>query len=200
MSIIEIAHYLSAETAKLSTNIKLVNQCDSALLSLNTNTNNQIPDQCGSIFKNFSKSQVEDIKKKIIANYDQYVSKIDESPFDNISYTDEFIKSKMTDNDKKQLCQRYADILQMLKDFLDILQSMNKPEITKKYVDRYLEIMKTFKQNNNIRKSLEKKLESIYGEGSMYDDSKKFLDSTIYISVLWTVLATTSLFYIFKKM
>ena len=106
----------------------------------------------------------------------------------------------MTDNDKKPLCQRYADVLQMLTDFSKILKSLNNPAVTNKYLDHYLEIMKTFEQNNTIRQGLEKKLETIYGENSVYDDSRKFLDSTIYVSVLWTVLATTALFYIFKKM
>jgi hypothetical protein len=200
MSIIEVEQYLSTETSKLLTNIKLANQCDMALLSLNKNIKSPVPDSCSSTFKNFSKSQIENVKKNIIAKTGDYVSDLDNSPFDNISYTDEYIQSKMTDNDKKPLCQRYADILQMLTDFVNILKSMNNPDITNKYIDHYQEIMKIFQQNNNLRKDLEKKLTSIYGENSLYDDSKKFLDSTIYVSVLWTVLATTALFYIFKKM
>jgi hypothetical protein len=200
MSLVEVEYYISAETSKLLSSIKLVKNCDTAGLSLNNNTNNPIPELCASTFKNFSKDQIENVKKKIIANTGKYVSEIDESPFNNVGYTDEYIQSKMTDNDKKPLCQRYADVLQMLTDFSNILKSLNNPAVTNKYLDHYLEIMKTFEQNNTIRQGLEKKLESVYGENSIYDDSRKFLDSTIYVSVLWTVLATTALFYIFKKM
>jgi hypothetical protein len=199
MSLVDVEYYLSSETAKLLSSIKLVKQCDTAVLSLNKNTNNPIPELCSSTFKNFSQAQIADVKKKIIAKTGKYVSEIDKSPFNQLSYTDQYIQSKMTDNDKKSLCQRYADVLQMLTDFSNILKSMNNPTVTNKYLDHYLLIMKTFEQNNTIRQGLEKKLESVYGENSVYDDSRKFLDSTIYVSVLWTVLATTTLFYIFKK-
>jgi len=200
MSLVDIEYYISAETSKLLSTIKQVKQCDTAGLSLNTNTNNPIPGLCSSTFKNFSQDQIADVKKKIIANTGKYVSEIDESPFNNVGYTDEYVQSKMTENDKKPLCQRYADVLQMLTDFSDILKAMNNLAVTNKYLDHYHEIMKTFQQNNNTRQGLEKKLESVYGENSVYDDSRKFLDSTIYVGVLWTVLATTALFYIFKKM
>jgi hypothetical protein len=200
MSLIEVEHYLSAETSKLLSSIKLIQECDMAGLSLNKNTNNPIPNLCASTFKNFSQDQIADVKKKIIAKTGQYISEIDQTPFNNVAYTDEYIRNKMTDNDKKPLCQRYADVLQMLTDFSSILKDLNNPAVTNKYLDHYQEIMKTFEQNNHIRRGLEDKLESVYGPNSVYDDSRKFLDSTIYVSVLWTVLATTALFYIFKKM
>jgi hypothetical protein len=200
ITLIEVEHYLSAETSKLISNIKLVNRCDSAGLSINVNVNNPIPELCGSTFKNFSQDQMNDVKKKIIAKTGEYKSKLDLSSFNNVEYTDEYIKSKMTDNDKKPLCQRYADILQMLTDFSQILKNMKNSGAAAKYLDHYQEIMKIFQNNNALRQGLQRKLDSVYGENSFYDDSRKFLDSTIYVSVLWTVLATTALFYIFKKM
>lgn len=200
MTLVEIEYYISAETSKLLSSIKLAKQCNMAGLSLNANTNNPIPELCASTFTNFSQDQIADVKKNIIANAGKYVSEIDETPFNQLSYTDEYVESKMTDNDKKPLCQRYADVLQMLKDFSDILKAMNNPVVRNKYLDHYQKITKTFQDNNITRQGLEKKLASVYGENSFHGDSKKFLDSTIYVSVLWTVLATTALFYIFKKM
>jgi ribonucleotide reductase beta subunit family protein with ferritin-like domain len=87
----------------------------------------------------------------------------------------------------------------MLKDFSNILSSIgNSPEKTV-FTDKYREIMNLYKQNNVLRRELEDKLEKVT-QGYKYKDSKEFLDSTVYVSVLWTILATTILFYVFRKM
>ena len=183
ISLIEVEQYLSRETSKLLSSIKLAQQCD--ITGRTTNS-----DICSFTFKNFSKQQIQSV----------YVSQFDSSPFNNFVYTDEYIASKTTENDKKLLCQRYLDILQMLTDFSQILNDINEPVITGQYLDQTNKILKAFQQNNAIRQGLDNSLTKIYGEKSFSGDSKKFLDSTIYISVLWTILATTVLFYTFKPL
>jgi hypothetical protein len=50
-----------------------------------------------------------------------------------------------------------------------------------------------------LRNELNNKIYMLYDESYM-GNSKLYLDSTVYTSVLWTILATTVLFFIFKKM
>jgi flagellar biosynthesis regulator FlaF len=65
----------------------------------------------------------------------------------------------------------------------------------------YQDIVDKYMANVEFRSQLEERLKEIYSkERSAYGDSKQRLDATIYTSVLWTILATTILFYIFKKM
>lgn len=173
MTFIEVERYMSDETSKLLAMIKLAQQCETP----------GVQGVCSSVFKKPNK-----------------IDEAETNPFKGFSYTDEYINSKLTLNDKKPLCQRYADILQMLEGFLTIIKELNNTDITRKYLDHYYKIMSVFEKNNALRKGLEAKLNNLYGEDTYYDDSKKFLDSTIYISVLWTVLATSTLFFIFKKM
>jgi hypothetical protein len=59
--------------------------------------------------------------------------------------------------------------------------------------------MEIYKNNGKLRAELQNKLDNLTNS-IYYKDSKEFLDSTVYVSVLWTILATTSLFYIFKSM
>ena len=67
------------------------------------------------------------------------------------------------------------------------------------FTDQLDHIKQIYQQNNMLRKNLEYKLNDVI-KGEFYRDSKQFLDSTIYVSVLWTILATTLVFYVFKKM
>jgi hypothetical protein len=54
-----------------------------------------------------------------------------------------------------------------------------------------------YNENINLRNELQREVDRIYGKKS---NSKLYLDSVVYTSVLWTILATTILFYIFKKL
>jgi len=218
VTLIEIEQYLSLETSKLLSAIKLAQQCDKAGLDLNKSISSIIPDVCSQTFNNFSQDKIQDIKNRIKNKTGSYVSEFHttgiqtspymnsilpvykSTPFSDFTYTDDYVSSMSTQNDQKQLCQRYADILQMLSDFSEILKYINQPAFTMTYLDQNEQILKEFQENNILRKGLEDKLVGVYGEHSFYDDSKKFLDSTVYVSVLWTILATTTLFFIFKRM
>jgi hypothetical protein len=195
----EIQEYIFNETSKLIINIQLVHRCDESGIDLNKNKDGTFATGCSSTFQNFSTEYLKNLKQNI-NNGDSYKSQIGSglNPFISFAYTDSYIKSKTTPNDWKPLCQRYADIGQMLKDFSDILSSISNSSQKTTFSDKYNEILSLYKKNNQIRQNLEAKLD-IITNSRMYKDSKEFLDSTIYISVLWTILATTLLFYVFKK-
>lgn len=200
MNLMDVQNYLLKETSKLIVTIQLVQRCDDSGFAINKNPNLSFPAECTATFQNFSENYLKNIKNNIITGI-TYTSQINSGSdiFNNFAYTSEYIASKTTPNDWKPLCQRHADIGQMLKDFSNILSSIgNSPEKTV-FTDKYREIMNLYKQNNVLRRELEDKLEKVT-QGYKYKDSKEFLDSTVYVSVLWTILATTILFYVFRKM
>ena len=52
-----------------------------------------------------------------------------------------------------------------------------------------------------LRGELDEKLKELYvTEGSLAYEQKRMFDGTLYTSLIWTVLATTTLFYVFKKL
>lgn len=99
---------------------------------------------------------------------------------------------------KKQLCQRLADLNNLLTSFnVNILSEFetNDPE----FKDHYDQIMKIQKENEALRITLDKDIDELYNNENFHN-IKKQLDYTIYTTVLWTVLATTLLFFLFMKM
>jgi hypothetical protein len=61
----------------------------------------------------------------------------------------------------------------------------------------------TAKHNNimQLRGELDAKLKELYvTEDSLAYEQKRIFDGTVYTSLIWTVLATTTLFYVFKKL
>jgi hypothetical protein len=52
-----------------------------------------------------------------------------------------------------------------------------------------------------LRAELDAKLKELYvTEDSLAYEQKRIFDGTVYTSLIWTVLATTTLFYVFKKL
>jgi hypothetical protein len=52
-----------------------------------------------------------------------------------------------------------------------------------------------------LRGELDEKLKELYvTEDSLAYEQKRMFDGTVYTSLIWTVLATTTLFYVFKKL
>ena len=200
MNLMDVQNYLLKETSKLVINIQLVQRCDKSGLDMNKTPDISFPRECSTTFQNFSEKYMKNLKKNIITGT-YYTSQFKSGPeiFNNFSYTSEYVASKSTPNDWKPLCQRHADIGKMLIDFSNILSSIGKSPEKDVFNDQYEELLKLYNQNNVLRRKLEEKLEAVT-QGYKYKDSKDFLDSTVYVSVLWTILATTLLFYVFKKM
>ena len=200
MNLMEIQKYLFDETTKLVMNIQLAQSCDQAGLALNENPKTMIPANCAATFKQFLPENIQNIQNGLIAEKSKYIPLMTsgKNPFENFSYTDNYIVSKMTANDKKPLCQRYADIGGMLDDFSKALSKIDT-STQRQFRDKFNKILKMYNENNIKRSSLEERLNKVI-QGAKYTDSREWMDSTIYTSVLWTVLATVTLIYIFKKM
>jgi len=201
-----VERYVSDELSKFIENLYLAKRCDQYGNAMNMKPDIVFPEKCNSTFKNFSNESInasrDNIKKK--QNSKLYDSQIlyasGDAIFDKYSYTDSYKTSKSDDNDKKELCQRFADMAQMIDDLKKILVLINTPENIEKYKDDYDLIMKNYNANLVVRNQLEGKIQELYyDEANRYNNSKLYLDSTVYTSVLWTILATTIIFYIFKK-
>lgn len=58
-------------------------------------------------------------------------------------------------------------------------------------------IQRTFKENTELRDSLESKLQDLYGKRSArFMDSTSTMDASTYANLMWTIIATTSLYII----
>jgi hypothetical protein len=93
----------------------------------------------------------------------------------------------------KPLCQLVADLNSLITTFNELINTSEHPyDMTTKN-----SIYTLYNDNINLRNDLQREIDKIYGKNS---NSKLYLDSVVYTSVLWTILATTILFYIFKKL
>lgn len=93
----------------------------------------------------------------------------------------------------KPLCQLVADLNNLITTFNQLINTSANPyDMTTKNP-----IYTIYNENINMRNDLQREIDRIYGKKS---NSKLYLDSVVYTSVLWTILATTILFYIFKKL
>lgn len=198
-----IEKYISEELSKFVNNINLLKRCDGYTTLMNINQNVTLPKGCNTTFNNFSDEKIATIRNNIKYNKTVYYSQINivNNPFENISYTDSYLTSKTNNNDKKQICQQFSDVSQLLTDYKSILDSINTEDNKTKYTDDYNLIMTKYNANLVLRNELTTKVNELYSDqGSRLGNSKLYLDSTVYTSVLWTILATTVLFYIFKKL
>jgi hypothetical protein len=204
LSLLEIKQYLSDETTKFYVQAELAKSCDSAGLALNGLAGakaSSIPPACSTNFDNFSDRNLRLIQAAIDNKTTAFTSQLSTgaNQFMNFNYTSQHIASKRNVNDKKQLCQRYSDIGQLLADFVAILNTLNNNPQKTAFTDKYTELMEIYKNNGHLRAELKNKLDHLTNS-VYYQDSKEFLDSTVYVNVLWTILATTGLFYLFKSL
>ena len=184
-----IERYLSDELSKLIDNTYLVKKCIEYADSSIANPDSKLPSNCSSTFTNFSDFSDENMKTAYFTD----------TNLNNYLFTNEYINGKTNPNDKKELCQRLSDLNNMLSDISTILSNIESSK--QDFPDHYESIKQKYADNKNMRTSLQQKIQEIYTkEISSYNSSKLYLDSAIYTSVLWTILATTILFYIFKKL
>jgi hypothetical protein len=181
-NLLEVQDYLMTEVSKLILKMKLVEHCK----------RNTKMSQCSGTFKNFSEEYLENVRKG-------YLSNSSSMPFGNYAYTDSFFETQKTINDKKSICQRYMDIGSLLSTFSQIVSKLDRASIKKIYNDKFNKLVKTYNENRELIEQSQKKMDDLT-QAYEVNDSKIQLDSTIYISVLWTILATTTLYYVFKKM
>jgi hypothetical protein len=199
----EIEEYIARQLTDLYTKVKLAKRCDSYGVAMNTNSSIVFPTECNATFTNFSNMDIELVRRNIKqGNKSKYTSQLKTgAEFDSFFYTNDYITRQTTQNAKKSICQRIADLVQMLTDVETILKNMNTEEIKQNYPDQYSAIVQKVNANKRMRTELDAKLREIYaGNGSRFENSKLYLDSTVYTTVLWTILATTLLYYFFRKL
>jgi len=201
-----IEKYIANELKKFFAIVDLAKRCDMYGIAMDDKKDKQkpflyIPLECNATFSNFSKQSIDSIKEKSKELKYESQLKSGDNIFDNYTFTDGYLKDKKSINDKKQLCQRLEDLSKMMLDLTNILAVLNTPENTQQFQEQYQYIMEKHKTNLALRKELGDKMAHIeMQDKEHYGDSKLYLDSTVYTSVLWTILATTIVFYIFKKM
>ena len=187
-----IENYISDEVDKFSKNMYLVKMCDEYGIMRNFNNTISMPESCVNTFNNYQT----DVSEPQLT-----LSAFSENPFYNITYSSAYLDTKVEHNDKKEMCQRYADLNQMMDDFTQIIIKFDTDEIKTKFKDEYENLLEKQDANLERRKELNKKLADFYqSETSKMSNSKMNLDSTVYTSVLWTIAATTILFYVFRKL
>ena len=72
-------------------------------------------------------------------------------------------------------------------------------DMNQKYSKEKIQSM--FQQNLNLRQDLDQKVQAVLGaKGSYTYDSKLNQDSTIYANIMWSILATTLIYFVLVKM
>jgi len=78
---------------------------------------------------------------------------------------------------------------------------LNKFKTNAEYDISHNEISNTHSDIMKLRSELDIKLKELYAtEDSMTYEQKRVFDGAVYTSLIWTVLATSTLFYVFKHM
>lgn len=92
------------------------------------------------------------------------------------------------------------DAISKLNNAINIINSANSATITlsNKTID---EIKQKYSDNLNLRNELDLKMKEILKtDDSFVNQSKLHYDSTMYASIGWTILATSLLYYVFRKL
>jgi hypothetical protein len=87
--------------------------------------------------------------------------------------------------------------------YQDLSNNLSKLYLTLNSIPRekHVDIKKMFDENNVLRSELETKLQDLYGMKNMTaNDSNINTNSSISANLVWTVLATTFLYYIIVKL
>lgn len=103
---------------------------------------------------------------------------------------------------KRSLCQQFDDINSLVNSFKTIVQNVITNQgitTTTTSPAQINEIKKQHSQMIELRNKLDLQLQQLMNKGSISAENKLQLDSTVYTTVLWTVLATSVLYYVFIK-
>jgi hypothetical protein len=199
--------YMLQELNKFMELVNLARRCDNSSQNINiVDRNQQIPQECKTIFKTFNKNTDKIMNQEVISYNEtpygvSHIGPTGPRMFDLLQFTDNYINSK-TGNDKKSLTQRLRDLDTMVSDMQNILQNdINTQQNQNIYPENTNNIKDSYSNIKMMRRDLNLKLRELRsGDSTKFGNSKLFLDSTVYTSVLWTILATTMIFYVFKKL
>ena len=214
----EVIEYLSLEIRKFNKLFVFAKNCNEIAQSLMIKDGKykEMDKDCRSRFKAFnndttlkalSNLQTQDMTtwpKTSIDGTDvkSFIGSVGKGMFTELHYNPAYIASQKDDNSKKEMDQRLEDLTNMLKNMEEILGKISRDQnIIQNYPDRYEEIKTSYANINNLRNELNTKLRELNsGKDTKFGNSKLYLDSTVYTSVLWTILATSVLFYVFKRL
>lgn len=212
-NLIDVTKYIMVELRKFNKMFDFVKKCNinaQNILRYGYDKSAKMDEECMNTFTAFK-----DINQKLLSAEQQNVNSWKdifkdgitiigpkgENMFDKLTYSPAYINS-VSGNDKKSMSQRLGDLTNLIQNLNVIIETIvNDGYSAQNYKDEYTNIQGLIKQIEYTRRDLDSKLlELKSGNGSKYGNSKLYLDSTVYTSILWTILATTLIFYVFKKL
>ena len=105
---------------------------------------------------------------------------------------------KVQSNDVQDAYNRVNKRINAFNTAISHLNNVNPPS---SYNKSYDSIKNEYNQVTSLRADLDQKMKEILGTyDSMYAMNKLHYDSTIYTGILWSVLATSLVYYVFVKM
>jgi hypothetical protein len=195
LNILEVYAYITFLVNKFSTDYTLATSCDTgSRYTANTGigfqggccTGADMQDSCKT-FANFTDSNY---TPKFSSDNNRY------STYKRLNIN-EFIYK---DTGKRSLCQQFNDIsglVTSLKPYVASAVSSINPSTDP---NQFQQIQASYNQMIQLRNKLDLQLQQLMNKGSISAENKLQLDSTVYTTVLWTVLATSVLYYVFIKL
>lgn len=131
-----------------------------------------------------------------VNNYIQQQINIFQNTFGIIMSTSDISKDNSQAGYNKTMKQRYYDLLMMQYSFNNIMTQL----LQNYYGNDYNNLLKTTSDYFNYREIIENGLYEINGNNnSLNYNTTLLLDSTLYSTVLWIILAICLLYYVFIK-
>lgn len=131
-----------------------------------------------------------------VNNYIKQQINIFESTFGTTTNTNSISEDITINNYNKSMKQRYYDLIIMQYSFYNIMSQLLK----KYYGNDYNNLLQTANNYFNYREIITNGLDEINNNNkSINYNTNLLLDSTLYSTVLWTILAICLLYYVFIK-
>jgi hypothetical protein len=110
-----------------------------------------------------------------------------------------YIKDKTNIDNKQSMIEAHS----YLANTINCLNSnvTNKTVYSDKDIGKYDDIKEKYPQLLSLRQDLDLKLQELYRvKNTIPVENKQQLDSVVYMSILWTVLATSAIYFVIAKM
>ena len=194
-NILEVYEYITFLVNKFTTDYTLATSCDIDSRYKPT-TGNGFQSGCckGSDMQNSCTTFANFTDTSYIPSFSQSGDKYSSYKRLNIN---EFIYKE---SGKRSLCQQFNDISGLVNTFNDLLKNDLKDINSTTSSTQFQQIQASYSQMIQLRNKLDLQLQQLMNKGSISAQNKLQLDSTVYTTVLWTVLATSVLYYVFIKL
>ena len=184
-NIYDISKHISNKLIKFIEDLQLINTCNSYA----SPSNEPIPNNCSNTFIDYdTNSKIATQKNNITGNkLPLYI----------------FLESIDSDsNRKKHLQQQLNDIDNLIKSFNTLLNFIQTDNSNNNIpAEQYEELVQKNSENIQLRNELDSKLSEIYEyNNSNIVNSKINMDSSVYAGVLWSILATSLVYFVFVKL